>query len=78
MCPNMNATKPKPRPKRRDELTERQKDLLLAWSNGELLFDSFVDYIYIWLNTGFLFIVPLYRSIFCHELITTFDLLQSR
>lgn len=43
----MNATKPKPRPKRRDELTERQKDLLLAWSNGELLFDSFVDYIYI-------------------------------
>ncbi|XP_075969423.1 trafficking kinesin-binding protein milt isoform X3 [Anticarsia gemmatalis] len=33
MCPTMNAKKIRPRPRRRDELHERQQDLLLAWTD---------------------------------------------
>lgn len=31
----MNEKRHRPRPRRRDELHERQQDLLLAWSEGE-------------------------------------------
>lgn len=33
----MTEKRHRPRPRRRDELHERQQDLLLAWSHGEQL-----------------------------------------
>lgn len=35
-----SATRLRPRPRRRDELHEKQQDLLLAWRDGEFIVNN--------------------------------------